>query len=121
MSLGTAIWGVLLYGTLPVLLTDLLRRAVAQWMPANLFVYLLVAGFVTAGLVAVLTQLATGAVVVWSGAQPAATMFGQYMPFMMLIGFAEATLTGMVLTLFVVYLPGWVATFEDAHYLQRRG
>ncbi len=34
--------------------------------------------------------------------------------------FGEAMLTGMALTLAVVYRPGWVATFDDAFYLARR-
>lgn len=30
------------------------------------------------------------------------------------------TLTGMVLTLAVVYRPSWVATFDDARYIKGR-
>ena len=36
------------------------------------------------------------------------------------MGFGEATLTGMLLTLLVVYRPAWVATFNDAHYFKDR-
>lgn len=50
----------------------------------------------------------------------AALLFGQYVPFVALMGFGEATLTGMLLTLLVVYHPAWVATFNDVHYFKNR-
>jgi uncharacterized membrane protein len=37
-----------------------------------------------------------------------------------MLAFGEATLTGMLMTLFVVYKPAWVGTFDDARYLRRR-
>ena len=36
------------------------------------------------------------------------------------MGFGEATLTVMLLTLLVVYRSAWVATFNDAHYFKDR-
>ncbi len=38
----------------------------------------------------------------------------------LLLAFGEATLTGMIVTLAVVYKLQWVATFDDARYLGRR-
>ncbi len=115
---AVAIWSILLYGIVPALLTDVARRAVAQWLPAHLFVYILGAGFFSAAVVAVMTHLLASAWVVASGTQSAAFMFGQYAPFLLLMAFGEATLTGMLLTLLVVYLPDWVLTYKDAHYLR---
>ena len=34
-----------------------------------------------------------------------------------LLAFAEAWLTGALITLMVVYLPHWVGTFDDRRYL----
>ena len=117
LSPEAALWSILLYGVVPALLTDLARRAVAQWLPAHLFVYILGAGFFSALVVAATTHLLVAALVVASGAQGAAFMFGQYAPFLLLMAFGEATLTGMLLTLLVVYQPQWVTTYQDAHYL----
>ena len=43
---------------------------------------------------------------------------GDYAVLALLLSFGEATLTGMLITLAVVYRPGWVATFDDARYLR---
>ena len=39
----------------------------------------------------------------------------QYLPLFM---FPEAFVTGMLITIFVVYRPDWVATFDDERYLR---
>ena len=36
---------------------------------------------------------------------------------LLMLGFAEATLTGMLATLMAVYRPRWLATFSDERYL----
>jgi uncharacterized membrane protein len=41
-------------------------------------------------------------------------------PYLIYLAFGEATLSGMVLTLAVVYRPRWVATFDDARYISGR-
>ena len=66
-----------------------------RFLPRQLFVYLFANGFFGAGL----SIIAVGFVA--SG----------------LLAFSEAWLSGMVITLFVVYRPQWVATFEDSRYL----
>ena len=47
-------------------------------------------------------------------------VFGEYLPYLLYLAFGEATLTGMLLTLAVAYRPQWVATFDDARYLDGR-
>lgn len=114
-SLGTVVWNALFLGVFPALMTDLGRRAVAQWLPAHPFVYILGNGFFITGLAAAAAQLCAAALLPAIGS----SLLAQYAPFILLIGFGEATLSGMLLTLMVVYLPNWVATFEDRHYLQQ--
>lgn len=38
----------------------------------------------------------------------------QFLPCRLLLAFTEATLTGMVVAIFVVWRPHWVGTFDDA-------
>ena len=45
-------------------------------------------------------------------------LLGDYLPYVFLLAFGEAWLSGMVVTLFVVYRPEWVGTFEDSRYLR---
>jgi uncharacterized membrane protein len=41
-------------------------------------------------------------------------------PVLLMLGFGEATLTGMLATLLAVYRPAWIHTFSDERYLHRR-
>jgi uncharacterized membrane protein len=109
----------LIAGVLPVLVSHLVLRAAEARLPANLFVYVFVAGFL-GGAVAML-----GAAVAVAGAidlaQPAGASLGDaWTATALMLAFAEATLTGMLITLFVVYKPAWVGTFRDEIYLKRR-
>jgi uncharacterized membrane protein len=109
----------LVAGVLPVLVSHLVLRAAETRLPANFFVYVFVAGFL-GGALAML-----GAAVVVAGAiaiaQPAGDSPGDAWPAIaLLLAFAEATLTGMLITLFAVYKPAWVGTFKDEIYLKRR-
>ncbi len=110
---------VLVAGVVPVLVSHAVRRAAEVRLPANFFVYVFVAGFLGGGL----AMLATVAGVASSLALalPSAGAQGEpWTALALMLAFAEATLTGMLITLFVVYKPGWVCTFDDARYLRRR-
>jgi uncharacterized membrane protein len=118
-AIGWVMREMLFAGVIPVLATELMRRAVAQWLPAHLFVYLLGVGFIGTGLVSMLAQSLEAWWIAASGTAAAMSFLEQYLPFLLLIGFAEATLGGMLLTLAVVYCPAWVASFADRHYFGR--
>lgn len=66
------------------------------------------------------SALATTSVLLGFAAPAVALAADQFLPYWLLLAFAEATLTGMVVTIFVVYRPDWVGTFDDARYLYRR-
>jgi len=104
----------------PVTVTTLLLRFAERRMAANLFVYLFVGAFFGAWLSYVVAALA-GAAVLALGASPSAgTVFGEYAPYFLYLAFGEATLTGMVITLAVVYRPNWIATYDERRYLDGR-
>ena len=44
-------------------------------------------------------------------------LLAEYLPYFILLGFSEAWLSGMVMTLFVIYRPEWVPSFDDTRYL----
>jgi uncharacterized membrane protein len=48
---------------------------------------------------------------------PAPTLLDDYLPYYLLLGFAEAWLNGALITLMVVYAPHWVGSFDDRRYL----
>lgn len=119
---GAADWSAYALNTavmvvVPVLIAHAIYRAVEHHLPNHFFVYI----FVTAFFGAALTVIATGTVgtltVYAAGIYGANYLLSQYLPFVLLLAFSEATLTGMCMTVLVVYRPAWVGTFDDARYL----
>jgi uncharacterized membrane protein len=64
----------------------------------------------TIGALAVLLLLA-------AGVYAAGYLLNEYRPDFLLLAFPEAWISGMAITLMVVYRPAWVATFDDSRYL----
>ncbi len=92
-------------------------RAGERMLPPNLFVYLFVAGFLGAALAFGAAGLAGAWILVAGAGDPAEVVYGDYVPYLLYLAFGEATLTGMLVTLAVVYRPHWVATFDDCRYI----
>jgi len=92
---------------------------VARNLPRQLFVYLFAVGVFGAFAAFAATALAGIALLAVVADVPATTAFEEYLPMLLILGFGEATLTGMLLTLAVAYRPHWVATF-DASWLAER-
>jgi len=107
----------LVMAVFPSFVADGILRAVERWLPPNFFVYIFVATFFGAAL----NTLATGSVATLlmaaAGVYPLPMLLDDYFPYYVLLGFAEAWLNGAAMTLMVVYLPHWVATFDDRKYL----
>ncbi len=116
-------WGglgvnALITGVLPVTLTQVLLVLIRWYLPKHFFVYVLVNGFLTGGLVALASgYLATGLLVA-SGAYSFALLRESVLPFFPLMFLPEAMLNGWLLTLLVLYRPDWVYSFSDDQYLK---
>lgn len=124
-AIGSLPWqaipaNALLMGALPAGVTAGWLHLVERRLPAHFFVYVFAAAFLGGALAIVATGLATGALLALAGAQPWPTIVEQYWVFFLHMAYAEATLTGMLVTLMVVYQPEWVATFDDRRYLRGR-
>jgi uncharacterized membrane protein len=116
---GTALaW--LTMAAIPVGTIWLVLRLAERALPAHFFVYVFVVTFFGAALSLVAAGVAGAAVLTLAAGLPAELVFGEYVPYILYLAFGEATLTGMVLTLAVAYRPQWVATFDDARYLEGR-
>ncbi len=95
-----------------------LYRLFSHFLPKHFFVYIFVNGFFAAAL----TVLGVGGLVCLLLAVVEAYaweyLLTEYLPYFLLLGFAEAWISGMVMTLFVIYRPEWVSTFDDTSYLR---
>ena len=93
---------------------------VQRFLPKHFFVYIFVNGFFGAALTVMLVGLVSTVFLGISGAYEFDYLTSEYLPYFILLGFSEAWLTGMVMTLFVVYRPNWVFTFDDSLYLAKK-
>ena len=105
-------------GVLPVAVSHTVLRACERWLPPNFFVYVFGAAFFGGAAAMVVTGLVTTGVV---SARAPATLPADapVVAVLLLLGFAEATVTGMLATLMAVYRPRWIGTFSDERYLRR--
>lgn len=110
----------LLMNVLPVTISYSIFRLADSKLPNHFFVYIFINAFVGAAFAMALTGLAATGVLALAGAYTAEYLASNYLPYFLLMGWSEALLSGMALTLLVVYRPQWVATFDDARYLRNK-
>ncbi len=109
----------LIYGALPILFSWRLYRFVDRRLPNPLFIYIFLNAFFGAALAVGLTGLLSTGFLTLSEAYPLDYLLDQYLPYCLLMAWAEAFSTGMLITVIVVYKPAWIATFDDRRYLNR--
>ncbi|HSD60619.1 MAG TPA: energy-coupling factor ABC transporter permease [Burkholderiales bacterium] len=108
----------LLMGVLPVLVSHAVYRIADTRLPNHFFVYVFVNGFFGAALAMASAGFVATALLGAAGAYSFSYLYGEYLPFYMLLAWSEALLTGMAVTLMAVYRPEWIGTFDDARYLR---
>lgn len=107
----------LVMGGIPIALTWRLLQLAQRRLPHNFFIYVYINAFLAAGL-SILAAAGIGAGLLWlTGAQTAAWLGHQYLPYFPLMFFSEAVLNGMVMTLMVALRPAWVCSFDDELYI----
>ena len=110
----------LLMAWTPVVATYVLLRLCQRYLPPNYFVYIFINAFIGGALAMLATGAAAGSFHWLAGTYSSDVLLEEYLPFYLLLAFSEAFSTGMALTMFVVYRPQWVMTFDDALYLRKR-
>lgn len=114
---GLSFW---LIGALPVLTTQsILHFAQRQFSP-NLFVYIFVNCFAAGAISMWLFGLANCVLLFSFAAYSGSFLFEEALPVYFLMGWPEAFMTGLNLTLLVIWRPEWVSSFNDRLYLQKR-
>ncbi len=119
-ALWTLPWDALLSTVVPVALSYRLFRFVDRRLPNNFFIYIFVCAFFGAAAAMGSVILATTLVHAVSGTYGFDSLAYNYLPYGFLLMLPEAFHTGLLMTIFVVYRPQWVSTFDDARYLRKR-
>jgi uncharacterized membrane protein len=109
----------LLAGAVPVLTSHAVLRFVEARLPANFFVYVFLGAFFGGAVAMVAASVAAVGSIALAAPSGTATD-DAWIATVLMLAFGEATLTGMLITLFVAYKPAWVGTFRDERYLRRR-
>ena len=108
-----------LLGLMPAWFASLADAWLQRRLPNHFFVFI----FLNTCFVAALSMLAIGvvatALLAFRG-EPLARLLEGYLPYFLMLGFGEAWLSGIVITLLVVYKPGWVASFDDRRFLMNK-
>ncbi|RUR32808.1 hypothetical protein ELY33_04130 [Vreelandella andesensis] len=109
---------VLVTGIVPAVITGLVWRWVDRRLPDNLMVFLFACGFFGAALATLGGGLSAVLLIIVAGTDPEAIYLAQeYARFLPLLMPSEAFITGMLLSILLVYHPSWVATFNDHRYI----
>lgn len=108
-ALHRLVWLGIVPGTLAVMFGAALRR----WLPHHLMIYILGRGFFST----MFALAATAALALAAEGPPHGIEFGDLLLGRWLAAFGEATLTGMLVAIFVAFRPQWLATYSDRIYL----
>lgn len=99
-----------------IALSQCLRHAVDRLLPHHFFIFVFLKGFFASALVVMGVGLAFSLIYGLHEIYAWSYLWEEYLPYYLLLGFSEAWISGMVLTLMLVYRPEWVATFDDSVY-----
>lgn len=102
----------------PILASTLLARGVRR-LPANIFVFIFLGGFFSSALVVLLSGWLMTLVLWLMQFYPWGGMLEDFASYWLLVAFSEAWLTGMLLTVLVVYRPERVAMFDPVRYIDQ--
>jgi uncharacterized membrane protein len=106
---------LLLLAVAPAYCGDAVMRATERFLPHHIFIYLLGNGFF--GTLAMLAMVGSLSLALHQ-ALAATPVGGDAVAYMLLLAWGESFLTGFLLTIFTVYRPEWVLTFDDEVYLR---
>lgn len=120
VDLATIPVNLLCNACVPALVTTGIHRCVEARLPRNYFVYFFVTVFLGSAVAFNAAGLARVFVLVTSAAPVRGHIGPEYGVWLPMMSFAEAFLNGMLMSIFVVYRPAWVASFDDRRYLGPR-
>lgn len=103
---------------LPPLLINQIFRRLVNLLPANLFIFIFVNGFIASAAGILFTGLVLVSVLDWADAFSGEVLWSTALPVFILLGWAEAFLSGITTAIFVALRPQWLNTFDDNRYLK---
>ena len=103
---------------IPVFVSYSILKLSQKWLPDNFFIYIFICAFFGAGIAIAISRLSAIALMSLINAYPSEQLIEESLQYLPLFMFPEAFVTGMLITIFVVYRPDWVTTFDDERYIK---
>lgn len=108
----------LVMAVVPVSVSWAIYRFVDGRLPNHFFIYIFLNAFFGAAVAISSVGLVSTGFAALSGSYDLSYLLEEYLPYYLLMAWAEAFSTGMAVTLLVVYRPDWIATFDDRRYIE---
>lgn len=108
--------GWLLSAALPGAVIATVARLARFHLPRNPFVFIFVCAFFGSGLAVVATWLGGAALLAASGQPSPSGPGSSLLAFLPLVLFPEAFINGAVMSMLIVYRPGWVRLYDERFY-----
>ena len=102
---------------IPVMVSYGVLRLSQRFLPDNFFIYIFIAAFFGAGIAVAASRLASIVLLAVTDAYPLAKLIEESLLYTPMFMFPEMFVTGMLISIFVVYRPDWVVTFDDERYI----
>jgi len=103
---------------IPVVISYAILKLSQKLLPDNFFIYVFICAFFGAATAAAASRLSTIALLSLIGAYTDDKLVEESLQILPLFMFPEAFVTGMLISIFVVYKPDWVTTFDDERYIR---
>ncbi len=102
---------------IPVLTSYTVLKLSQKYLPDNFFIYIFVVAFFGAGIAVAASRLSSIVLLSLVNAYPETKLIEESLLYTPLFMFPEMFITGMLISVFVVYKPEWVITFDDKRYI----
>ena len=103
---------------IPIIVSYSILKLSQKRLPDNFFIYIFICAFFAAGVAIAISRLSAIALLSLINAYPDDQLVEESLQYLPLFMFPEAFVTGMLITIFVVYRPDWVSTFDDERYIR---
>ena len=103
---------------IPIAVSYSILKLSQKWLPDNFFIYIFICAFFGAAIAIAISRLSAIALLSVMHAYPDEQLIEESLQYLPLFMFPEAFVTGMLISIFVVYRPDWVATFDDERYIK---
>jgi uncharacterized membrane protein len=101
----------------PVISSYMILKLTQRYLPDNFFIYIFVIAFFGAGAAVALSRFSAIILLSLVNAYPDTKLVDESLMYTPLFMFPEMFVTGMLISIFVVYKPDWVITFDDERYI----